>query len=47
MKKESYENKRKTTDKMNDEMKTIYNNLSNEKNEQPEPQPKDYDEIEY
>ncbi|MFX3625482.1 MAG: hypothetical protein ACE3JP_15985 [Ectobacillus sp.] len=40
-------NEKKTANLMNDEMKEIYNNLSTGKNGKPEPQPKDYDEIEY
>lgn len=47
MKKETNQPKQKTTDTMNDEMKWLYQNLTNEKTGQPVPQPKDYDEIEY
>lgn len=43
--------KNKQTPKMNvastDETTSVYQNVTNEQTEQPTPQPKDYEEIEY
>ncbi|HWO95995.1 MAG TPA: hypothetical protein VNM45_06630 [Bacillus sp. (in: firmicutes)] len=47
MKKETNQQKPKTNNNLNDEMTAVYQNVTNEQTEQPTPQPKDYDEIEY
>ena len=47
MKKEMNQQKPKMNVASTDEMKTVYQNVTNEQTEQPTPQPKDYDEIEY
>ncbi|MFD3448883.1 hypothetical protein ACFDTO_30410 [Microbacteriaceae bacterium 4G12] len=47
MKEKSFTNKQKNTDNKNTEMKTPYASQPTSTNQQPEPQPKDYNEIEY
>lgn len=46
MEQEGNRKKRKTAN-MNDELETVYNNPTAEKSKQPDPQPKDYEEVEY
>jgi hypothetical protein len=47
MKKETNQQKSKMNVASTDEMTSVYQNVSNEQTEQPTPQPKDYEEIEY
>ncbi len=46
MEQEGNRKKRKTAN-MNDELETVYNNPTAKKSKQPDPQPKDYEEVEY
>lgn len=47
MKKEMNQQKPKKNMASTDEMTSVYQNVTNEQSEQPNPQPKDYEEIEY
>lgn len=47
MKKETNQQQPKANNMLNDEVTAIYQNTANEQTNQPAPQPKDYDEIEY